>query len=105
MNERPDDDSQAIERHAELAALTEQITRRMHAGEAIDVEDYALRYPKLAGPMRRLLPTLRQLAQLGRATPPETTSRQLPSPSNDAAPHTPSTRKPNLGPRTLDIES
>jgi hypothetical protein len=54
----------------ELAELTEQITRRLQGGEAVNLEEYALRYPLCAGPIRRLLPMLRMLASLDRATEP-----------------------------------
>jgi hypothetical protein len=80
MTEQPDADAEATDRDAELAALTEEITSRIHAGEEIDLDDYARRYPKLAGSTRRLLPTLHRLAELGRprpaaTTPDETSSR------------------------------
>jgi hypothetical protein len=54
----------------ELAELNEQITRRLQDGEAVDLEEYARRFPRCAGPIRRLLPTLRGLATLARATEP-----------------------------------
>jgi eukaryotic-like serine/threonine-protein kinase len=52
----------------ELADLTEQITRRLQDGEAVDLEEYARCFPRCAGPIRRLLPMLRGLANLARAT-------------------------------------
>jgi hypothetical protein len=55
---------------SELAELTEQITRRLQDGEAVDLEEYARRFPRCAGPIRRLLPTLRGLAALDRASEP-----------------------------------
>jgi hypothetical protein len=50
-----------------LAGLTEQVTRRLQSGEAVDADDYADQYPAWAGPLRGLLPTLHGLAALGRS--------------------------------------
>jgi hypothetical protein len=61
----------------ELAELTEQITRRLQDGEPVDLEEYARRCPRCAGPIRRLLPTLRGLAALDRATEPGCDKRPL----------------------------
>jgi hypothetical protein len=54
----------------ELADLTEEITRRLQDGEAVDLEEYARRFPRCAGAIRRLLPMLRGLATLARAPEP-----------------------------------
>lgn len=50
-----------------LAALAEQITRRLESGDPVDVEEYARRYPTWAGSIRGFFPTLRQLVALGRS--------------------------------------
>ena len=66
-----------------LAKLTEQITRKLQAGEVVEFEDYARRYPRWAGPIRRLLPTLLQLSELDHATEPtrgERPSHESPAP-------------------------
>jgi hypothetical protein len=49
-----------------LADLTEQITRRLQAGERVLAEDYIARYPAWAEPIRRLFPAVRDLVRLGR---------------------------------------
>jgi serine/threonine-protein kinase len=51
----------------ELAELAEEITRRLQAGDAVDLDDYGARYPEWAGPIRRLMPVLREMAELGRS--------------------------------------
>jgi serine/threonine-protein kinase len=50
-----------------LAELAEEITLRLQAGEAVDLDDYAARHPQWAGPIRRLMPCLREMADLGRS--------------------------------------
>lgn len=49
-----------------LARLAEAMTRRLQAGEACDVEALDGLDPAQAGPIRDLLPTLHDLAELGR---------------------------------------
>ena len=51
----------------ELAELAEEITRRLQAGDVVDPEDYAARHPEWAGSIRRLMPILREMADLGRS--------------------------------------
>jgi hypothetical protein len=70
MNDIRDPDSAERTVDPILAELTEQLTRKLQAGEVVDVEDWCRRYPRCAGPIRRLLPTLRQLAGLDPATEP-----------------------------------
>jgi serine/threonine-protein kinase len=48
-----------------LAELVEEITRDLQAGEPIDIDGLAARYPTQAEMVRRLLPALRRLAKLG----------------------------------------
>jgi hypothetical protein len=50
-----------------LAELTEEITRRLQAGETFDAEAYVAQHPDCAGPIRDLLPTMHDLVELGRA--------------------------------------
>jgi eukaryotic-like serine/threonine-protein kinase len=50
-----------------LAELAEEITRRLQAGDVVDPEDYAARHPEWAGSIRRLMPILREMADLGRS--------------------------------------
>ncbi len=60
-----------------LAGLTEQITRRLQAGEEVDADDYAALHPACDGPLRSLLPTLHSLVELGRSV--ECRPRQRPA--------------------------
>lgn len=50
-----------------LAELSEQITRKLQAGDPVEAGDFLERYPACSTPIRRLLPTLRELAELGRS--------------------------------------
>ena len=50
-----------------LAELSEQITRRLQAGDPVEADDFLDRYPSCSAPIRGLLPTLRELAELGRS--------------------------------------
>jgi serine/threonine protein kinase/tetratricopeptide (TPR) repeat protein len=50
---------------ADLAECVEEWTRRLQAGESIDVEDYARRHPSIAERLRMLLPTIEMMAELG----------------------------------------
>lgn len=49
-----------------LAELAEQITRKIQAGEEVDLEEYGHRYPRWAGTIRRLFPMLLRLTSLDR---------------------------------------
>src|SRR5262245_53680789 len=50
-----------------LEQLIEQCARRLEAGEPLDVEDYARRHPEHAERLRRVLPAMQALAELGRS--------------------------------------
>jgi serine/threonine protein kinase len=50
---------------AVLAEVAEELTRRLQAGEAVDLQAYEARYPAYAESIRRLLPALEGLANLG----------------------------------------
>jgi hypothetical protein len=81
LTDQTADEPEATERDAELAALTEEITRLIHDGESVDLDDYAKRHPRLAGPARRLLPTLLGLAELSRSLSGTSTPDERQSPS------------------------
>ena len=53
-----------------LAEVTVQITDLLEAGEPVDLEFYAERYPTCVGSIRRLLPTLHELIAFGRSFRP-----------------------------------
>ena len=44
-----------------LADLVDEITNRLHAGEEINVDDYAGQHPEWVDQLRKLLPTLQKL--------------------------------------------
>jgi serine/threonine-protein kinase len=48
-----------------LAEIAEELTRRLQAGERLDLEPYLARYPDRADTIRQLLPALERLADLG----------------------------------------
>jgi serine/threonine protein kinase len=50
-----------------LDRLVEELTRRLQAGEAVDFQAVAAAHPEYAGPLRRLLPALEMLADLGQS--------------------------------------
>jgi hypothetical protein len=50
-----------------LAKLSEQITRRLQAGQPVAADDDQEQDPSCSEPIRGLLPTLRELAELGRS--------------------------------------
>src|SRR5438094_452094 len=49
-----------------LADLVEEITDKLRAGVAVDVDAYVARYPERAAQIRELLPALHMLAAAGR---------------------------------------
>ena len=57
-----------------LAELTEEITRRLEAGEPVNGDDLGDN-PACAGPIRQLLPTLRTMVSLGEQVAREEGSR------------------------------
>ncbi|HZY90173.1 MAG TPA: protein kinase [Gemmataceae bacterium] len=54
-----------------LAELVEEITDRLQAGEAVDIEAYVARHPERADELRRLLPALEMLAVAGGSRGPQ----------------------------------
>jgi WD40 repeat protein/serine/threonine protein kinase len=50
---------------AGLTELVEEFTNRLQAGEAVDVDAFVRAHPQYAEPLRRLLPPLQVLADLG----------------------------------------
>ena len=64
----------ASEDVAVLAELTEEITRRLEAGEPVNGDDLGDN-PACAGPIRQLLPTLRTMVSLGEQVAREEGSR------------------------------
>ena len=56
---------------SELDRLIEELTRRVQAGEAVDLEAFAREHPGYTEPLRRLLPALELLADLGQSVPAE----------------------------------
>jgi serine/threonine protein kinase/tetratricopeptide (TPR) repeat protein len=59
-----EDSSEAGEPNADLAALIEVVTRRIEAGEKVEVDEIVAEHPLLADPIRRLLPALLEMARL-----------------------------------------
>jgi eukaryotic-like serine/threonine-protein kinase len=55
----------------ELDRLIEELTRRIQAGESVDLEAIAREHPGHAEPLRRLLPALEMLADLGQSVSAE----------------------------------
>jgi hypothetical protein len=67
--------------------LTEQITERLQAGEAVDAGDYIRSYPQWAGAIRKLLPTMHDLVAYGQSV--DRQRRQHPGNPDDASDHKP----------------
>ena len=61
-----------------LGQLAEEFTRRVREGKLPDIEEYASRYPELAGRIRELFPTLMLLEGMA-ATSDSVTADTLPS--------------------------
>jgi serine/threonine protein kinase/tetratricopeptide (TPR) repeat protein len=57
----------AIEADPAVAELIEELASRLRAGEPVDVEAFLEEHPAQAEPLRRLLPTIQVLAELGRS--------------------------------------
>jgi hypothetical protein len=55
---------------ASLADLIEELTNRLQAGEAVDLEACAAKYPQHAGALRELLPALQVLAGMSGSPAP-----------------------------------
>ena len=64
MSNREEDENPG-EDVTEPARLTEEITRRLEAGEPVDAADFVGEDPACAGSIRQLLPTLRTMVALG----------------------------------------
>ncbi len=64
MSEQGEVDS-AGDFDSELAALTEEITRRLESGDPVSADDCFGDNPACAEPIRRLLPAMRQMVSLG----------------------------------------
>ena len=58
-----------------LDELVDQITQKLQAGEPIDLEVHVRRHPELEGQLRKLLPGIQMLADLGHS-PAETPSAE-----------------------------
>jgi serine/threonine protein kinase len=61
-------ESQGAGTGAELADLVAEITDRLLAGESVDVEAYAVRWPELAEQLQRLVPALAVMHDIGATT-------------------------------------
>jgi serine/threonine protein kinase/Tfp pilus assembly protein PilF len=61
-----------------LGALIDELTDRLQAGEAIDLESYVRRHPGLEGQIRGLFPALEMMASLGRSADRGAASSQPP---------------------------
>ena len=62
--------SQTLDREAGsqvLDELVDQVTGKLQAGEPFDLEEYVRRYPELEDQLRKLLPGIQMLAELGHA--------------------------------------
>ena len=64
------DNPPIIDDDSKLAALAEEITRRLERGETVDPNEYQRAHPGLAAPIRGLIPMLNTLFELGRASDP-----------------------------------
>ncbi|MFO7907523.1 MAG: hypothetical protein R6U98_33050 [Pirellulaceae bacterium] len=53
------------DREAVLAQLLEDIHQQLRAGQPVDLNDYALKYPAYIDELKKLLPTLADLTELG----------------------------------------
>jgi len=51
-----------------VAGYLEDLTRKVQAGDRIDLEDYLGKYPKHAERLRKLWPAIRMMAELGRTS-------------------------------------
>jgi WD40 repeat protein/serine/threonine protein kinase len=66
-----------------LGLLIEELTAKIHAGEPVEVEAYVREHPEHDGALRRLLPALHMLADLGRSAPVGSASGESPAASAD----------------------
>jgi len=68
-----------------LADLIAEITDKLHAGQRVDGADYLARYPGYAEQLRRLLPALRELAEIRRSLDGAGPPSADPGPEGEAA--------------------
>jgi hypothetical protein len=74
MTDHDEDICSASDEVDMVAELTEEITRRLEAGEPLNGDDLGDN-PACAGPVRQLLPTLRTMLSLGEQVAREEGSR------------------------------
>jgi len=65
MDDHPHPPNKTTSTNQILDDLLAEISEKLHAGEPVDAEECASRYPELAEPLRRMLPAMRALADLG----------------------------------------
>jgi serine/threonine-protein kinase len=65
-----------------LDDLLVEVSEKLHAGEPVDLEDYARRYPELSAQLRHMLPAMRALADLGLSSVRETSGTPRPNRSD-----------------------
>ena len=86
MNRTPDHLLSAAASDPALAQLCDEIIERLQAGDRVDVASLALEHPEYADQLRRLLPALEALVDLG-ASAVQHPSRVVPKQgSSDLAP-------------------
>ena len=67
MTDRAQDGQDLDDEGSPLAELSERITQRLQVGDEPGADELLGRYSSCSGPMLGLLPTLRELAELGRS--------------------------------------
>jgi serine/threonine protein kinase/Tfp pilus assembly protein PilF len=79
------DEAVSIPADSILEDLVAEITDRLQAGDPVELAGYLARYPEYAEELRRLLPALEMMAELGSATGPVAARARpaTPSPLND----------------------
>jgi hypothetical protein len=75
----------SAEPDAAFLDLTDQVTERLQAGEPVDAANLVDRYPQWAGAIRKLLPTMHDLVDYGRAI--DRKRKQHQGNPNDASDH------------------
>ena len=81
MGERLTSRGYATEADPILDDLVAEISQKLHAGQPVDVEAYAREHPELADSLRRMLPALQSLAELGPRAGAENVSRPAVAPA------------------------
>jgi serine/threonine protein kinase len=64
MIEQTNSDSGDIEAGQAFDDLIDEVTDRLHAGQTVDVDDYARRFPDHADRLRKLVPTMQAMAEI-----------------------------------------